>query len=571
MRRQTLNVLGFTRTEQGAIVPVLKEHPGSFASGMVNLHEVFRVKFASPSKVFSPPSKNNLSKFRIAPGHFGLPEGTTGKLSGADRIPTHTWRKPFGDSAGEYVRVEPTTVHTPADGGAVASLLDTVLARADVPAEVRTSVEEASAVAARHEQIISAMQREMDALRKAHIDSSYRWIERPRTGPSPGLRFECVQDSIETCTLLFSFPPKLFVAIFNLCNASGYLDKAVYRADVVRSAAARFYGAATGGAAVPPPATDVCDITDGFAAELRGLGGAKKTLTTINEFALFLSMLTIDPSQAFAAWLWGVSETIVSNTFVKMALSVDKFFAVFFRPWDAERALAATPAALDARHGSRPGYAGDCMEQFMHSPSDGALKAAVYSQYKGTNTFKYFVLTSLGGVVAYVSDPYCGGETDDDILAKCWPRLQRFLPPGAIIYVDKGYHLTKMMQYAIDARVSFAVPPTAERRTHDEVKAGAILQYEPHQTDSTGKVANTRIVVENFIGRASAIYGYLKSRKPVLIADTVGPATRVAFFLCNFRPPLSSGGAITAKKERSAPAPGATLGRRSAADGEEAY
>ena len=104
-----------------------------------------------------------------------------------------------------------------------------------------------------------------------------------------------------------------------------------------------------------------------------------------------------------------------------------------------------------------------------------------------------FVLTSLGGVVVYVSDPYCGGETDDDILAKCWPRLQRFLPPGAIIYVDKGYHLTKMMQYAIDARVSFAVPPTAERRTHDEVKAGAILQYEPHQTDSTGKVANTRI------------------------------------------------------------------------------
>ena len=210
---------------------------------------------------------------------------------------------------------------------------------------------------------------EMDALRREQIDSSYRWIERPRTGPSPGLRFERVQDSIETCTLLFSFPPKLFVAIFNLCNASGYLDKAVYRPDVVRSAAARFFGAATGGAGVPPPANEVCDITDGFAAELCGLGGAKKTLTTINEFALFLSMLTIDPSQAFAAWLWGVSETIVSNTFVKMALSVDKFFAVFFRPWDGERALAATPAALDAWHGSRPGYAGDCMERSCTPPA----------------------------------------------------------------------------------------------------------------------------------------------------------------------------------------------------------
>lgn len=212
LRRQTLNVLGFTRTEQCAIIPVLKKQPGSFASGMVDLREFFGIKSASrspSSKVFSPPSKNNLSKFRIAPGHFGLPEGTTGKLSGADRIPTHTWRKPFGDGAGEYVRVEPTTVHTPADGSAVASLLDTVLARADLPAEVRTSVEEASAVAARHEQIISAMQREMDALRRAHVDSSYRWIERPRTGPSPGLRFEHVKDSIETCTLLFSFPPKI--------------------------------------------------------------------------------------------------------------------------------------------------------------------------------------------------------------------------------------------------------------------------------------------------------------------------------------------------------------------------
>ena len=163
MRRQTLNVLGFTRTEQGAIIPVLKEQPGAFASDLVDLRQVFRM--TSPSKVFSPPSKNNLSKFRIAPGHYGQAEGTTGKLSGADRIPTHTWRKPFGDGAGEYVRVEPTTVHTPADGGAVASLLDTVLARTDLSAEVRTSVEEASAVAARHEQIISAMQREMDALR----------------------------------------------------------------------------------------------------------------------------------------------------------------------------------------------------------------------------------------------------------------------------------------------------------------------------------------------------------------------------------------------------------------------
>ena len=68
LRRQTLYVLGFTRTEQGAIVPVSKEQPGSFASGMVNLREVFRVKFASPSNCFHRRRRTTSTSSAWRPG-----------------------------------------------------------------------------------------------------------------------------------------------------------------------------------------------------------------------------------------------------------------------------------------------------------------------------------------------------------------------------------------------------------------------------------------------------------------------------------------------------------------------
>jgi hypothetical protein len=211
---------------------------------------------------------------------------------------------------------------------------------------------------------------------------------------------------------------------------------------------------------------------------------------------------------------------------------------------DYDRALASTPkAAADKAGIDVPAEATDGMESFTQSCKDGTTHALLWSNYKRHCTYKWLVLVSLGGFVVFVSDAYVGSTSDDDMLRKEWEKLLPFLPPGSLLYADRGYHMTAILAKAAAARVSLVGPPR---------KVTGETQSDPSMARDTARIANLRIVVEHIIGRTSMLFPWIRRKFPLSARDIVTAAVRVAFFMVNFKPPLTSGGTVSAsavKKE----------------------
>jgi hypothetical protein len=140
-----------------------------------------------------------------------------------------------------------------------------------------------------------------------------------------------------------------------------------------------------------------------------------------------------------------------------------------------------------------------------------------------------------------ISDPYAGSASDNDIFIAEWPRLCQFLPRGSVVFLDKGYLLAELLHLAAERQIRFEIPP----RKHTNVD-----QFEVHNAAATAGVANVRIVVENFISQAVLHFPFVKAPHTVVEDDLAASATRVSFFLCNYFPPLTSGGTVSVKSRK---------------------
>ena len=184
-------------------------------------------------------------------------------------------------------------------------------------------------------------------------------------------------------------------------------------------------------------------------------------------------------------------------------------------------------------------YALDAMESPAPKPTDTVLNALFFSQYKNRTTVKYFILVNTAGFVVYVSDAYVGSSTDDEVLEKEWPTLVAYLPHGSVLFVDKGYTVTRFLSAATAAGVEFKVPPR---------KSVGMVQFEAHQVTATASIANTRIVVETVIGATTHLFPWIRAIHPAALTDLLSPATRVAFFLRNYKAPMTQGSTLGGHK-----------------------
>jgi hypothetical protein len=179
------------------------------------------------------------------------------------------------------------------------------------------------------------------------------------------------------------------------------------------------------------------------------------------------------------------------------------------------------------------------MEAAAAKPKDSVLNARFFSQYKNRTTVKYFILVNTAGFVVYVSDAYVGSSTDDDVLKKEWDNIIRIVPRGSVIFVDKGYTVAHFLERAACAGVEFRVPPR---------KTSGVTQFEAHQVAATAAIANTRIIVENVIGATSNLFPWIRRPHPTGLMDVISPATRVAFFLRNWKPKMTQGSTLGGRK-----------------------
>ena len=131
--------------------------------------------------------------------------------------------------------------------------------------------------------------------------------------------------------------------------------------------------------------------------------------------------------------------------------------------------------------------------QGLSSRDHHAMK---FSNYYNASTDKVMVLTHAAGGVVWVSDPYGGHTSDDDMIVHHYPILAKYVPAGSIIYCDKGASHAAVVKLARAAGHDWRMPPrktTGERFSRAEVVDQA-----------TG--GSARVVVENVIGGAHNRY-----------------------------------------------------------------
>lgn len=165
----------------------------------------------------------------------------------------------------------------------------------------------------------------------------------------------------------------------------------------------------------------------------------------------------------------------------------------------------------------------DCAEFEMESPSSLSVNSMTYSDYKGRNTVKVLFGVTPDGYISFVSRAYPGSISDNAITVKSG--VLDKLSPGDHIMADKGFTLSK--SELTPRGLTLVVPP---------FRCGG-AQFTAEEVDTTKKIANLRIVVENCIMR-TRYCRFLRHRIPVSSVTVASDVVVISSVLANFRPSI---------------------------------
>jgi len=504
-RHKQLNALGLSRSAQSKLARSLSQGDETIQC------------------IDDPKLKDRVRALFMAPEHFQGHRDTGARKSKHSHIPTHL----FDD--GVFKPVKSMATPATARKSPVEKQIETISGSRS--RDIRESAEVVSAYIARLELRVLGAEEEAEALKAevASFGDLPQWKQRHSGCISPCLRFDVIKDDVRTCRTLFGFGGDFISALVRHVDNFGALSKSPrYNAENFRALLREDSVAA---AAAGASSVRLSTVQAKPSGQLLG-----RATSIFDDVAITLFILHTDSTHDHAAWLFGIGSMTVSEIFATVITILDKFFHTEFGPMDFERARLTTPLSLAEKTGhSAPAFALDALEGRHQAPRAGILNAMLFSQYKNGTTVKYLVLVSLGGFVVYVSDAFVGSTSDNNVVIAVVPDMMKYIPRGSTIFVDKGFLLAQLIETATTYGITFRVPPRKE---------SGVKQYEAHNTDTTAKIANVRIVVENVIGRTSGLFPYVKAVQPGVKSDLLSSSTRVCFFLTNFLPPLTSGGSV---------------------------
>ena len=165
----------------------------------------------------------------------------------------------------------------------------------------------------------------------------------------------------------------------------------------------------------------------------------------------------------------------------------------------------------------------DCAEFEMEAPSSLSLNAMTYSDYKARNTVKVLFGVTPDGYISFVSHAYPGSISDNSITLKSG--ILNKLAAGDEIMADKGFTLS---QNELQPKgIKLVVPP---------FKCGG-RQFSAEEVETTKRIANLRIVVENCILR-TRYCRLLRNRIPVSSIRLASDVVFISAVFANMRPPI---------------------------------
>lgn len=250
--------------------------------------------------------------------------------------------------------------------------------------------------------------------------------------------------------------------------------------------------------------------------------GPKRELTKKDEFLLTMMKLRLGSTNVDLAQRFSVSATTVTNiftTWVKVLAS--ELGCLIYNP-TFEVFRRTLPAKFQKPGYSKVRHIIDCTEVFIETPSDPALKAATWSDYKHHNTAKILVSITPNGAFNFVSKGW-GGRTSDVYVTR-ESGFYDILERHDHVMADRGFTIAEdlLLRHA-----TLHIPPGKrgqEQFTRADVK-------------KTKEIANLRIYVEQAIRRLKT-FRLIKHEVPISLLGNFDNIIRVCAAMCNLYKPL---------------------------------
>ena len=160
--------------------------------------------------------------------------------------------------------------------------------------------------------------------------------------------------------------------------------------------------------------------------------------------------------------------------------------------------------------------------QRTQQPSSLVLNSHLYSQHKGTHTFKCLIGIAPHGAVTFVTSLSIGCMSDVEITNLSG--ILDLLEPGGDVMADKGLTLKKMLE---DRGVTLNIPPFLSSKR----------QSTPAEVRETEKITKLRIYIERLNRRVKENHLF-DTHIPLTLAGTANQLWTVTCILAIFKCPL---------------------------------
>ena len=238
-------------------------------------------------------------------------------------------------------------------------------------------------------------------------------------------------------------------------------------------------------------------------------------------------------SSEAAAFLFGVSEAVISRTFESGLLHVYHCFKVLFKPPTLEMMARTCSAKFKSRFKAQGGYIIDCSDLECEIGTDPQVRYATYSDYHNFNGVKFLGAFSFCGAFVFSSHGYNARASDNAVteLSGFLDILER----GMTVLADRGFTIFYLLG---KIGVTLYIPPFRKKTVNDaRIEKTDDYCFSKEDSKLTHKVANLRIHCERGFGRTKH-FAIFDRPIPMSMLDLATPMFYVCSMLTNLQLPL---------------------------------
>lgn len=241
----------------------------------------------------------------------------------------------------------------------------------------------------------------------------------------------------------------------------------------------------------------------------------------VNKDKIIMTMMKLKLNWSFAviSILFGCSVTTCKSIILSTATILGSFMQSSIT-WPSKEEIAQNlPKAFEKFKSVR--IILDCTE--IRIPHYNCLKCRIlsYSHYKGTNTIKYLIGITPGGLISFVSAGYGGRASDKKIFEES--NLLEMLEPLDSVMVDKGFLIKSACK---DKGVNVIQPPFLRKNQLSKEEATLSLE-----------IARARVHVERVIQRIKK-FKVLSEYVPISLLPVIDSVMLIVCGITNLSSPI---------------------------------